>query len=77
MEGNEAGRTHGETKALFVALTSKISLSLDAWTSSNCAFLAVVAHYVTDNGHCKELFIDFCELVGEHSKIWLLWFGQR
>ena len=34
-------------------LTSKISLSLDAWTSSNYhAFLAIVAHFVTDDGYC-------------------------
>jgi hypothetical protein len=32
-------------------LTGKVSLSLDAWTSSNCiAFLAIVAHYVSNNG---------------------------
>jgi len=33
-------------------LESKVSLSLDAWTSSNGhAFLAIVAHYVTNDGH--------------------------
>ena len=33
------------------ALEGKISLSLDAWTSSNCyAFLAIVAHYVRNDG---------------------------
>lgn len=64
-------------------LEGKISLSLDAWTSSNChAFLAIVAHYITNEGQCgtllniyqiiahifsEELLIDFCELVGQHS----------
>ena len=38
------------------ALEGKISLSLDAWTSSNCyAFLAIVAHYITNEGECGDL----------------------
>ena len=62
----------------------KISLSLDAWTSSNnYAFLAIVAHYIMKTGdlgmipptYCQhfidkkieELFINFRELMGEHS----------
>ena len=33
-------------------LEGKIMLSLDAWTSSNqYAFLAIVAHYITNEGH--------------------------
>jgi hypothetical protein len=33
-------------------LESKVSLSLDAWTSSNGhAFLAIIVHYVTNDGH--------------------------
>ena len=40
------------------ALEGKISLSLDAWTSSNYyAFLAIVAHYITNDGQCSELSI--------------------
>jgi hypothetical protein len=32
-------------------LESDVSISLDAWTSSNqYAFLAIVAHYVTNSG---------------------------
>ncbi|KAJ6574030.1 hypothetical protein B0H10DRAFT_1670719, partial [Mycena sp. CBHHK59/15] len=31
------------------------------------AFLAIVAHYVTNNGKLEELLIDFQELIGEHS----------
>jgi len=32
-------------------LEGKIALSLDAWTSSNgYAFLAIVAHYITNEG---------------------------
>ncbi|KAF8152347.1 hypothetical protein B0H34DRAFT_664204, partial [Crassisporium funariophilum] len=34
----------------------RISISLDAWTSSNYyAFLAIVAHYVTDNRYCGKI----------------------
>ena len=33
------------------SLKGKVSLSLNAWTSSNCyAFLAIVAHYVRNDG---------------------------
>jgi hypothetical protein len=36
---------------LFQELESKVTISLDAWTSSNgYAFLAIVAHYVTNDG---------------------------
>ena len=62
----------------------KISLSLDVWTLSNYyAFLEIVAHYITNNGHCGKkmlpvfhlltnyllegLLIDFCKLIGPHS----------
>ncbi|KAJ7732345.1 hypothetical protein DFH07DRAFT_755307, partial [Mycena maculata] len=30
-------------------------------------FLAIVAHYVTNDGKLEELLIDFREIVGEHS----------
>lgn len=36
-------------------LKSKVSISLDAWTSSNqFAFLAIVAHYVSNDGNLGE-----------------------
>jgi hypothetical protein len=42
------------------ALDGKISLSLDAWTSSNCyAFLAIVAHYISNQGQCGECLDSF------------------
>ncbi len=61
-----------------------MSISLDAWTSSNnIAFLAIVAHYVTNEGKhgeygfawvesnsnvfTEELLIDFRELIGKHT----------
>ena len=42
------------------ALEGKISLSLDAWTSSNCyAFLAIISHYITNQGQCGECLNNF------------------
>ncbi|KAK6981508.1 Transposase-like protein, partial [Favolaschia claudopus] len=50
------------------SLEAQVSISLDAWTSSNgYAFMAIVAHYVTNEGKLEELLIDFVELIGEHS----------
>jgi len=46
------------------ASMSKISISLNAWTSSNYyAFLAIVAHYVTDDGYCSKIRDIFCGLL--------------
>jgi hypothetical protein len=46
----------------------KVSISLDAWTSSNnFAFMAIVAHYITRAGELQELLIDFREMDGAHS----------
>ncbi|KAL1671188.1 hypothetical protein EV122DRAFT_285222 [Schizophyllum commune] len=43
--------TVDELKILFVELEGKVTISIDAWTSSNQhAFLAIVAHYVTNGG---------------------------
>ncbi|KAK7001098.1 hypothetical protein R3P38DRAFT_2796132 [Favolaschia claudopus] len=56
------------TRKMFAELESKVSISLDAWTSPNQhPFLAIVAHYITNEGQLEELLIDFRELVGEHS----------
>ncbi|KAK6984038.1 ribonuclease H-like domain-containing protein [Favolaschia claudopus] len=56
------------------SLEAQVSISLDAWSSSNgYAFMAIVAHYVTNEGkldtqlRSEELLIDFVELIGEHS----------
>ena len=50
------------------ALEGKVSLLLDAWTSSNyIAFMAIVAHYVANTGGLKELLINFQELIGAHT----------
>ncbi|KAJ6595443.1 hypothetical protein B0H10DRAFT_1724873, partial [Mycena sp. CBHHK59/15] len=36
-------------------------------SSNGYTFLAIVAHYVTNDGKLEELLIDFIELIGEHS----------
>ncbi|KAJ6589774.1 hypothetical protein B0H10DRAFT_1825384, partial [Mycena sp. CBHHK59/15] len=36
-------------------------------SSNGYAFLAIVAHYITNDGKLEEMLIDFRELVGEHS----------
>jgi hypothetical protein len=58
------------TSALQNDVDGKISISLDAWTSSNnFAFMAIVAHFITNAGQLEELLIDFRELEGEHSGV--------
>jgi len=53
---------------LISELHCKVSLSLDAWTSSNGhAFLAIVMHYISNDWRVEELLIDFREIQGEHS----------
>ncbi|KAJ8515596.1 hypothetical protein ONZ45_g6994 [Pleurotus djamor] len=60
--------TIDEMVIMFSKVKSKVSLSLDAWTSSNQhAFLAIVAHFVNNDGVLEELLIDFKELIGSHS----------
>ncbi|KAF7372114.1 Transposase-like protein [Mycena venus] len=57
-----------ELKAIFKENKSNFVLSLDAWTSSNgYAFLAIVIHYIGNDGKLEECLIDFRELVGQHS----------
>ncbi|KAJ7909420.1 hypothetical protein B0H13DRAFT_1608444, partial [Mycena leptocephala] len=36
-------------------------------SSNQHPFLAIVAHYVTNDGKLEEMLIDFREMVGEHS----------
>ncbi|KAI0685699.1 hypothetical protein BC835DRAFT_1251961, partial [Cytidiella melzeri] len=36
-------------------------------SSNGYAFLAIIAHYIMNNGELEELLINFWELSGEHS----------
>ncbi|KAF8985978.1 hypothetical protein BDQ17DRAFT_1173947, partial [Cyathus striatus] len=36
-------------------------------SSNQIEFLAIIAHYVTNDGVLEELLIDFQELIGPHS----------
>ncbi|KDR70575.1 hypothetical protein GALMADRAFT_144479 [Galerina marginata CBS 339.88] len=52
------------------ALEGKVSISLDAWTSSNCyACLAIVAHYITNKGECGVNRTAFRRKYGSHSLV--------
>jgi hAT family protein len=47
---------------------SKISVTLDCWTSPNVkAFLGITAHYVDDTWTLRSLVLDFVPLAGSHS----------
>ncbi|CAB4413278.1 unnamed protein product [Rhizophagus irregularis] len=47
---------------------SKISFTIDAWTSSNnFSFLGITAHWVTENWKLKSFLLDFIKLEGPHS----------
>ncbi len=49
-------------------MSSKISFTLDAWTSSNyIPFLGITAHWISDNWKLKNTIIDFVKLEGPHS----------
>jgi hypothetical protein len=52
----------------FVKARSKIHLSFDAWTSTNCkAFLAVVGHWTGEDYTAKTALIAFPKLHGSHT----------
>jgi hypothetical protein len=47
---------------------SKISVTLDCWTSSNnIAFLGITGHYIDDGWVLQSLLLDFVPLDGEHT----------
>ena len=47
---------------------SRISLTLDCWTSPNTqAFMGITAHYIDDAWVSRSLILDFISLEGEHS----------
>ncbi|SJL11777.1 uncharacterized protein ARMOST_15186 [Armillaria ostoyae] len=57
-----------DLRNMFAEMQGKVSISLDCWTSPNgYAFMAIIAHYITNKGKLEELLIDFHELIGEHS----------
>ncbi|CAB5363097.1 unnamed protein product [Rhizophagus irregularis] len=48
--------------------SSKISFTINAWTSSNnFSFLGITAHWVTENWKLKSFLLDFIKLEGPHS----------
>ncbi|KAG6893866.1 hypothetical protein C0992_008362, partial [Termitomyces sp. T32_za158] len=60
--------TIGRIKDMFSKLDSKVSISLDAWTSNNqYAFLAVVAHYINNNGELGKCYNMTCFWAETHN----------
>jgi len=48
--------------------SSRISFTLDVWTSPNTlAFLGVTAHWIDDSWKLKDTLLDFCQIHGAHS----------
>lgn len=49
-------------------ISSKISFTIDAWTSSNfISFLGITAHWISKEWELKSLLLDFVKLEGSHS----------
>ena len=49
-------------------ISSKISFSLDGWTSKNqIAFLCITGHWITNDWKLKHAILDFGQLSGSHS----------
>jgi hypothetical protein len=54
--------------SLVQSAPGKVSLTFDGWTSSTMkAFIAVTAHFVTNDWELKSNLISFAELPGSHS----------
>ena len=48
-------------------MSSKISFTIDGWTSSNnISFLGITAHLITDKWKLKSFLLDFVKLDGPH-----------
>ncbi|CAG8810889.1 18398_t:CDS:2, partial [Racocetra persica] len=53
---------------LFQNIPGKISFAIDVWTLPNAySFLAITAHWITNNWELKNILIDFIDLMGPHS----------
>jgi hypothetical protein len=49
-------------------LKSKVSISLDAWTSQNgIPFLGITAKWINDNWEIQTILVGFERLIGSHS----------
>ena len=49
-------------------MPSKISITIDTWTSRNqISFLDITAHWISITWNQQETLLDFCQLKGPHS----------
>ncbi|GES93085.1 zinc finger BED domain-containing protein RICESLEEPER 2-like [Rhizophagus clarus] len=60
---------HKKIALILQNTSSKISFTIDAWTSSNnYSFLGITAHWVTESWELKSILLDFIKLEGPHSE---------
>ncbi|GBB88912.1 hypothetical protein RclHR1_15510004 [Rhizophagus clarus] len=60
--------SHKKIALILQNTSSKISFTIDAWTSSNnYSFLGITAHWVTESWELKSILLDFIKLEGPHS----------
>lgn len=49
-------------------LESKVSLSVDCWTSANCiSFMGICVHFITNDWLSKSFVLDFVPISGSHT----------
>jgi hypothetical protein len=57
-----------KVKAIFKELNSKISLTLDLWTSpKGLSILGITSHFIDNDYRLRELFLDAFEMHGQHT----------
>ncbi|GET02882.1 zinc finger BED domain-containing protein RICESLEEPER 2-like [Rhizophagus clarus] len=60
--------SHKKIALILQNTSSKISFTIDAWTSSNnYSFLGITAHWVTESWELKSILLDFIKLERPHS----------
>lgn len=64
----EAARSRDQLKIDFSNLKSRVSVSLDAWTSPNhCPFLGIMVHFIDNDYQLRREVLGFEILTGIHS----------
>jgi hypothetical protein len=57
-----------DIKDYLAGINSKISFTIDIWTSpNNKSFIAAIAHYIDDNWNIRDLLVDFGLISGRHD----------
>jgi hypothetical protein len=62
--------TKVQMKKFFSSIDSRISFTTDIWTSPNdLAFMAITAHWISEDFVINSILMDFVELSGSHSGV--------